>query len=533
MQSDEYLEPPRRWAKMAGSAVDGVRHVFRQSGLARRRRLFFAHALSLLAVATSAVPALADAPPLRDQARSAVAHASDYLRSISTEGGYLWRYSPDLKNRLGEEVATPTQIWVQPPGTPTIGEVFLRVYAVTRAPRDLEAARAAALALVRGQLESGGWDYLVEFDPAKRANWAFRSDAKGGTPAAAAHDVSTYDDDNTQSALRFLLAFVDEAKLLPDARDASIRESLAYGLHKLLEAQYPNGGWPQRWSGAAHDAATHPVLKASYPKEYPREQPDANYMGHYTLNDDTQSDAIRTLLDAHQRTGRPEYLKAAKRGGDFLLLAQMPEPQPVWAQQYDAAMHPAWARAFEPPSVTSNESAQVVELLLDLHLTTGDQRYLDPIPRALAWFKRSALSPGLWARLYELQTNRPIYGDRDKRIHYTLEELSEERRTGYAWQRSFGIPMVIERAEAILQAGRKKWLASHKSTTLTPAQKAARLSELEPRVREILGALDEQGRWVSSVGARRYKGIEGPWIEMGTYAANLRTLCDYLEVVPR
>ena len=40
----------------------------------------------------------------------------------------------------------------------------------------------------------------------------------------------------------------------------------------------------------------------------------------------------------------------AERAGDFILAAQMPEPQPAWAQQYDAAMHPAWARKFEPAS---------------------------------------------------------------------------------------------------------------------------------------------------------------------------------------
>jgi PelA/Pel-15E family pectate lyase len=488
-------------------------------------------ALCLLAAAPSAAAAeLRAEVALPSQARSALVRATDYLRSISTEGGYLWRYSPDLKHRLGEEIATATQIWVQPPGTPALGQAFLRAYAVTREPRYLALARAAALALVRGQLVSGGWDYLVEFDTEKRKEWAFRSDTAAAAPEQK--NVSTYDDDNTQSALRFLLAFLDAAKSAPDARDARIRESLQYGLRKLVEAQYPNGGWPQRWAGTAHDLSAQPVLKASYPEDYPREQPDANYIGHYTLNDDTQSDAIRTMLDANQRTGRSEYLRAAKRGGEFLLLAQMPEPQPVWAQQYDSAMHPAWARAFEPPSVTSRESADVVELLLDLYLATGEKRYIEPVPAALAWFQRSELAPGLWSRLYELQTNRPIYGDRDKRIHYTLEEISEERRTHYAWQRSFGIPAVIEHAAKLLELGRKKWLASHKPAPLTPAQKAARAAELEPRVREIIGALDEQGRWITPA-SRKVQGLDGPWVEMGTFDSHLRTLCDYLEVAPR
>src|SRR4051794_40052889 len=185
-------------------------------------------ALCLLAAAPSAATSemRAEVAPLPSQARSALVRATDYLRSLSTEGGYLWRYSPDLKTRLGEEIATPTQIWVQPPGTPTLGQAFLRAYAVTREPRYLALARAAALALVRGQLVSGGWDYLVEFDAERRKDWSFRSDAAAAAPEQK--NVSTYDDDNTQSALRFLLAFLDTAKSAPDARDASIRESLQY-----------------------------------------------------------------------------------------------------------------------------------------------------------------------------------------------------------------------------------------------------------------------------------------------------------------
>ena len=62
-------------------------------------------------------------------------------------------------------------------------------------------------------------------------------------------------------------------------------------------------------------------------------------------------------LQAHRVTGAFEKcLLAARRGGDFILLAQMPEPQPAWAQQYNARMEPAWARRFEPASITGGES---------------------------------------------------------------------------------------------------------------------------------------------------------------------------------
>ncbi|MCX6909967.1 MAG: pectic acid lyase, partial [Verrucomicrobia bacterium] len=102
-----------------------------------------------------AKPGLCDDSDPRGQARAALEKATAYMRSISTEGGYLWKYSLDLKNRAGETKATATQIWIQPPGTPSVGMAFLRAYEVTKDARYLDAAKAAADALARGQLESG------------------------------------------------------------------------------------------------------------------------------------------------------------------------------------------------------------------------------------------------------------------------------------------------------------------------------------------------------------------------------------------
>jgi hypothetical protein len=134
------------------------------------------------------------AEPLAGEARATMEKATAYMRSIATEGGYLWRYSPDLKERAGENTATATQIWVQPPGTPSMGMTFLRAYEVTKDARYLDAAKAAADALAVGQLESGGWDYLIDFDPKLSAAWYRRSDvgkisAKGGGEAEELFDL--------------------------------------------------------------------------------------------------------------------------------------------------------------------------------------------------------------------------------------------------------------------------------------------------------------------------------------------------------
>lgn len=446
------------------------------------------------------------------------------MRSIATEGGFLWRYSPDLSVRAGEDAATPTQVWVQAPGTPAVGRAFLEAWRVTQDAVHLEAARAAAQALVRGQLESGGWDYLIEFDAARRAHWRYRMDP-GGT-AADAGNTTVFDDNNTQGAISFLLAFLDAAKAAPAPGDAAVRESVDYALDHVIRAQYPNGAWPQRWDGRSRDVAEFPVLQASIPAEYPREHPRSGYFGHYTFNDDAHRDLVLMLLDAARRTGRADCREAALRGADFLLLSQLPEPQPGWAQQYDARMHPAWARAFEPPGVSSRESVGVIRLLIDVYVETGDEKYLAPIPPALAWLERSRLAPGRWARLYELGTNRPIYGDRDRRIHYTLAELSDERRRGYAWESGFDAQAAMAEFDELRSVGREEILRRRAQPRALSDRRAARLM---PRVRAAIDALGSDGIWLTR--GREALGGDGgsSWIETAVFNRNVAILCEFLE----
>lgn len=491
-------------------------------------RLFAAFLLGSSCALTA--PASASGPDPRPEPavlRAALARATDHLRSIAVEGGYVWTYSADLSQRAGEEATTPTQIWVQPPGTPAVGRALLRAWEATHDLVHLQAAREAALALARGQLESGGWDYRIEFDPVARTTWRYREDlAAGGAgagpaiPAAQggkARNTTTFDDNNTQSALMFLLAFVDAARKTPDPSDERIKTALEYGLNRLLEAQFPNGAWPQRWDGRPHKPADFPVKAATFPSDYPREQPRSGYYQHYTFNDGTHRDALLVCLEAHRRTGRTEFRAAARRAAEFILLAQLPEPQPAWAQQYDASMHPAWARAFEPPAVSAGESAGIVRLLLELESEFGDERYEKAAGAAVSWFRRSEIAPGRWARLYELETNRPLFGDRDGRIHYTLGEISEERRRGYAWEGAFEIPQAI--------AAYQRRVAEGRPLDPSPAmRRGPRSGGHTPRsIAEVLAAQDSRGSWTGAGGR----------LEMGRFIANMLLLCDELDRAPR
>jgi hypothetical protein len=458
-----------------------------------------------------ALPMFAQERPSPEAVKTALRRATDYLTSISTEGGYLWWYSADLKERRGEEVATATQIWVQSPGTPAVGTAFLRAYEATRDEVHLRAALAAAHALVRGQLESGGWSYVIEFDPKLRSQWAYRVDAaRDAADFQSRKNTTTFDDNNTQSALMFLMTLLDVATNAPPEQLKLVRGALDFGLTRMLNAQYPVGAWPQRFNGQPYNPAQHPIRSASIATNWPRQWSRADYGSFYTLNDNTQSDCIRTMLQAHRHTGDDRFLVAAKRGGEFLIRAQLPEPQPAWAQQYNHQMEPAWARAFEPPAVCTGESSGVVRTLGQLYLETGDQKFLQPIPAFIAWLQRSQIGPNRWARLYELGSNKPIYGDRDGEIHYTLGEISAERQRGYSWEGNYDLPDVMRWFERLRREEREKILAEERRRNLPGRPSASEVAAL-------LNRQNAAGHWGTAAG-----------INMRPFIANMEKLSNYL-----
>jgi len=481
--------------------------------------------LPLLALGTAH-----SAPVSPGEVSAAMKKATEFMLSISTHGGYLFNYSTDLATRSGEQMASPTQIWIQSPGTPAMGTAFLNAYEATKDPFYLEAARRAAEALVECQMApSGGWWASGDFDP-KYPNTDGAMTFHGAQSQNSKHAdnphffaATTFDDDTTQGAVRFLMRYLELAKGLDNPRDAKIQASLDRALQSMLNAQYPNGAWPQRYMGKPRNNADYPVIKASFPSEYPKTWPGADYTSYYTLNDNAQRDCIFVMFEAYRRYGKPEYLAAAKRGADFLLLAQLPEPQPGWAQQYDFAMHPVWARVMEIPSVVSMESRSAMQALLDVYLETGDPKYLEPIDRGIAWLQRSQLSPGLWARYYELETNKPIYGNNDGKIYYSVDQA----RPGYTWQSAFKIPEFLADYEAVKKDGREAWLAAHKSED----EAAEKGKKRAPDAGRVVRQLDDQGRWLTKDHFIKFSEPVD-LISTETFIKNLNALSAYLKQNP-
>ena len=456
----------------------------------------------------------ADSSSLRAEAAAALRKAGAYFReNVATEGGYLWRYSEDLTIREGEGKADDRTVWLQPPGTPAVGMAFLQAYWDTGDPYYLDAALAAGNCLVRGQLRSGGWDNSITFDPAKRRNWAYRVEAP--TPGRSPRDTTTLDDNKTQSALRLLLHLDTTLGF----KNHAIHESALYALNALLQAQFPNGAWPQQFSRPP-DPNACPVLPASFPVSWPREFPGGKYAGYYTFNDNAMGDVVEVMVLAFQVYKEQRYLRAVERVGDFILRAQMPAPQPAWAQQYDLQMHPAWARKFEPPAVTGGESQAVIETLLRVYQVTGRKQYLDAVPRAVEYLRRSQLPDGRLARFYELQTNRPLYCTKD----YVLTYSDGDTPTHYVFK-------VTNRLDALAKTYQR--MQALPASELRPKPYQAPKSSGRPsksQVQRVIDSLDERGRWVENSRLRYQDPPRGTEriVECRTFISNCRILSSFL-----
>lgn len=490
---------------------------------------------SLLLVCWADRP-LAAQEPTREQALEALRKSVAFFhKKVSVHGGYVYKVSGDLTLREGEGIAGPQTIWVQPPGTPAVGEAFLNAYDATGEAPCLDAAKDAGRALVLGQLHSGGWTYRVEFDLEARKAFAYRWDLEGNPlpdPTLKAPkdepvgwdswkrrkvkgNLSTLDDDTTQAASRFLIR-LDQAL---GFKDQAIHDAAGLAIGAIRGSQYPVGGWSvsfDRFPKTPPKASDYPPRRASYPEDWPRAWPK-DFTGCYVLNDDLMQDMVDTLLLAYKVYKDPRDLAAVERAGGFLLLAQMPDPQPAWAQQYDKEMQPVWSRAFEPPAVTGGESQGVMETLVKIAEATGNPQYLAPIPEALAYLRKVRQPDGRLARFAELRTDRPLYFARVADGPHKMIFTTEGMATHYGF-------LVNQKLDAIEKVYRRAIEGQATPAPKGPSRESARRALL------AIQTLDGRGAWVSQGRMTAHK-VEPPSgiLDSAIFARNLSALAGFLK----
>lgn len=474
--------------------------------------------LSVAMILTLNLSVTAKEAPSRDQVLETLRKATDFFSSkVAKHGGYHNLYSVDLEfGRSSKRGEGPSVISVTGAGTPAVGLAYLTAWQATSDPRYLKAAREAGLALVNGQLCSGGWDYNIEFDPAKRPEKKYRVDLKCDMPRdEPAGGVTNLDNNAAQAAMRFMIR-LDRAL---GFQDQVIHEASLFSLAGLMKGQYPNGAWPQRYN-TFPNPADYPVKPATFPDSWSRKWPGNVFYGLYTINDECSLNMIDVMLEAHRIYGEDAYLNSAKRGGDFLVLAQLPDPQPAWAQQYNANMHPAWARKFEPPGVCGRESQDVIRLLLLLYRETGMKKYLSPIPRALDYLSSSIQkadpatqdSRDYLSRFYEMKTNRPLFITRGTRLYILndswrlpdgYEVTYDDSDTVSHYTLKLGTESLVDlrkQYDYVRNLDASKLRRPDRLDSMTPwrVNNVPRQAQVDPvsRVQEVVNSLDDRGAWI-------------------------------------
>jgi len=273
---------------------------------------------------------------------------------------------------------------------------------------------ALADSIVQYQLADGGW----------RKDMTVSSSGSWGK--------STIDNDTTTSQITVL------AKTYKQTQNTKYLTACQKGIDLLLNGQYSNGGWPQVFN----DAGT--------------------YHAHITYNDNAMIHVLNLLTSVSKKTGDYTFIdstrasragSAVQKGIQCILDTQITSNgvKTAWCQQHDEkTLKPASARAYELPSTCTGESVGIVDYLKSISNTSAE--VTNAINSAIAWFAKvkitgikvvdsgddkivvsdSSASP-IWARFYQLDTDRAMFVDRDGSIHYQMSEISKERRTGYAW----------------------------------------------------------------------------------------------------
>jgi hypothetical protein len=185
------------------------------------------------------------AQPNRAQILAAMKRATTFMvERVSNNGGFVWAYSPDLSRRWGEMEARASMMWMQPPGTATVGHLLLDAYHATGDEYYYQAAERTARAVIWAQLPVGGWNYVADYaGEASLKEWYATVGKNGWRLEEFQHywGNATFDDVTTIDAARLLL------RMYLEKRDPVYRPSLDKAIQFVLDSQYPMGGWPQRY----------------------------------------------------------------------------------------------------------------------------------------------------------------------------------------------------------------------------------------------------------------------------------------------
>lgn len=296
--------------------------------------------------------------------------------------------------------------------------------------------------LILFQKDNGGWTKNEDFT-------LILTQAEKDKVIASKSDVSetTIDNRTTYTQLEYLAKLITGSlqKSSPPTQHPQHLAAFFRGFDYILSSQYENGGFPQFF----------PLKKG--------------YYTHITYNDDAMVGVLEFLRDVADKKDDYKFVdeehrakaeKAVQKGIEIILKTQVKlnGVKTVWCAQHDEfTLEPAPARNFEPISLSGYESVGLVKFLMEIKNPSPE--IIDAIDSAVKWFEKTKITgirvdiipvkdaprgvdrvvvqdknaPPLWARFYEIPTNRPIFIGRDKVLRANLADIEIERRTGYSY----------------------------------------------------------------------------------------------------
>ena len=288
--------------------------------------------------------------------------------------------------------------------------VFLQLFAHTHlSAKETGELRQTAETILLYQRSSGGWP--KGYDRKEKPTTERKKTVLGWRQKKEA----TIDNGATHTEIRLL------AKAFQELEDDRFAKAAIRGIIYLLDAQYENGGWPQK--------LPHPI----------------GYHQHVTFNDGAMPGVLEVLTAVAKKDKTYSFVpdpirlrcgEAVENGTKFILRSQvrLRGRLTVWcAQHHRETLKPAGARSYELPSLSGHESVGIVRFLMSIE--NPDEKIRDSVESAVAWFDGAKLTgirqvlvdapgtakgtdkkvvrdpdaPPLWGRFYDLKNEKPFF----------------------------------------------------------------------------------------------------------------------------
>lgn len=439
------------------------------------------------------------------------------MDKVSYQGGFVWNYLPDFSRSWGEMEAKRTMVWIQPPGTPTVGHILMDAYFATQDDYYYDASIKVARALIKGQLPCGGWNYMFDLageDSLK--NWYETIGRNGWRLEEFQHYYgnATFDDAGTIQAGMLLL------RIYLVKKDPVIGAALEKVIRLVLDSQYPAGGWPQRFP-----------LMTGFSKNG-----KADYSAFITLNDAVLKENIEFLTLCYQTLKREELKEPILKAMYFCKNLQQGQPYPGWSDQYTLDLKPAHARSYEPRAINTSTTADYAMQMMEFYRITGDKSFLSGIPAAVHFLESLKLPDSLVVlsgkryrdnesimvpRFIDPDTGKPLYIHRKGSNVINGQYYADQNIVGtighYSSQAFVNPPEILSKYEALNKLKyeeiikdspfKDKWGTP---PSLTFLSKTRMFGMPGPSIEKILSNLNQEGYWPSPL-----QSLSNPYIGSG------------------